>query len=445
MTYSVNYFFEVLRGLLTITGWYVLFYLRHKPASKLRRAVLLASFPVTYLAFMLIPLSPLGNTILWAAIILLFALLCGDLRESLFTAIYYIGIEACIDTLDSFIVRYRLGHWVSAYSIGYYVNYNLQYLIVLGWAFFYYWVLRRRQGKLPLRFWIMTIIPPLASAVLLTLFAETARPLQNDMGINIYPMGILIGLFLIAFNMFSFYMYARLLTYYESHLRAHILQGQMDVYARQIETIETAHGKTQTVRHEMKNLLLVLQAALNEKNYDEAQKRLNTVLGDLDAAAVKTYTGLTVIDAMLSYKAERLRPLGASLEVTASTLVIPDESAYDIASMLAIMLDNATDAALRSPRSDAPFAIRCDIKQVNTKILLFFRNPLSAPLRRHNGEIVSAKAESGHGLGLQSLHRLAEKYNGDVQISDTDATFTITILLFIANSDFFEKKSRKSV
>jgi sensor histidine kinase regulating citrate/malate metabolism len=344
-------------------------------------------------------------------------------------------MEACIDTLDGFIIRYNFGSWVSAYSTAYYVNYNLQYLVVLGWAFFYYWVLKGNNKKLPLRFWIITVIPPLVSATLLTLFSETARPLQNDMGINIYLQGILIGLFFLVLNLFSFYMYARLLTYYESHLRTQILQGQMDVYARQIESIETTHEKTQAVRHEMKNLLLVLQSAMNEKNYDEVQKRLGTVLGELEGGTVKPYTGITVIDSMLSYKEERLQPLGASLEVTASTLVIPDESAYDIAAMVAIMLDKATAAAVAAAidaDGKLPFNIKCNIQQENHIVLLTFRNPLSAPLRYQNNEIVSTKTESGHGFGLLSLRRLAEKYQGTIQIVDTDGTFTITVLLFIS-------------
>jgi hypothetical protein len=434
MTYSANIPMELLRALLTIAGWYFLFYARHKPEGTLRRVVLLLSFPAGYLTWRLIPLSTTSNALnefRWIAILLAFALLCGNLKESLFTAAYYIGMEACMDNIRNFLVRYVTGAGVVRLSPAYYVQMNLLYLAVLGWAILYYWVLKNRRGILPLRFWIMTVIPPLGSMMLLTGFATEARPLLG-MGINIYRQGLLFGFFLLAMNLLTFLTYVRLLAFYEAHLRSQVLQGQMDAYDRQIKSIETAHARTQAVRHEMKNLLLVLQSAITEQNYAEALKRLGSVLGELDAGTVKPYTGLTVIDAMLSYKAERLQATGAALTVHAPPLDIPGEAAYDIAAMLAIMLDNATEAATSAAAAvTQPFTIQCDIQQKSRILLITFTNPLSAPLRYRNGEIVSAKPESGHGLGLPSLRRLAEKYEGDIKITDTDGLFTITVLLSV--------------
>jgi hypothetical protein len=440
MTYAPNIPMEALRALLVIAGWYVLFYLHHRPPSKLRRIVLLVSFPVCYIAWRLISVgTTTGNEIRWAIIIFLFALLCGNLRESLFTAIYYIGMEACLDNIRNFTARYFIGGITPRYSPVYNMAFIVLYLVILGWAVFYYTVLKKRRGRLPLRFWLMMVVPPFGSTVLLLFFAATARPLQNDLGINIYLTGVLFGLFLVAMNLLTFALYVRLRTIYESHLRAQILQGQMDAYARQIKSIETAHARTQAVRHEMKNLLLVLQSALTEQNYDEARKRLRAVLGELDAGTVKPYTGITVIDAMLGYKAERLQAAGAALTVHAPPLDIPGEAAYDIAAMLAIMLDNAADAATSAAASKAgtlPFAIKCDIRQKEHTVLITFTNPLSAPLRYRNGEIVSAKPERGHGLGLPSLRSLAEKYAGDIKITGAGGVFTITVLLFVPGAEF---------
>jgi hypothetical protein len=395
--------------------------------------VLLVSFVVCYTAW---KINLVGNSTVnqtfWVAMIFLFALLCGNLKESLFTAIYYIGVEACMDTTRTFIVRSIFGRAVSLYSPAYYVQMNVLYLLILGWTLFYYFVLKKRRGNLPLHFWIMMVAPPLVSMMLLTYFADLARPLQNDLGINIYHAGILIGLFLLALNFLTFFIYIKLLAFFESQLQTQVLQGQLDVYARQIKSIETAHERTEVARHEMKNLLLVLQSAIAEQNYDEAGKRLRAVLGDMDSGTLKPYTGLTVIDAMLSYKAERLAASGADIAVHTAALEIPDETAYDIAAMLAIMLDNAADAAATAASGTSPFTIHCDIKQKDHIIIITFTNPLSAPLRYHNGEIASAKPESGHGLGLPSLRRLAQKYGGDIKITDDDGLFTITVLLFVS-------------
>ncbi|MDR3284472.1 MAG: hypothetical protein LBS97_04760, partial [Treponema sp.] len=213
------YLFELTRALVSIGAWWVLFYRLHRPPTKLRRIVQIAAFGIGYTAFMLIPLSDTGNVILWAALILLFALMAGigtgGLRDALFTGLYYTGIEAAIDTIRHFVIMYIFGKTFRGYTTAYYVQFNLQYLFVLGWAFFYYWIMKGRHARLPLRFWVMTVIPPFATMTLLTRYADTARPLLAQ-GTNIYIEGILFGIFLFAFNLFTFYLYVKLAAAYDA-------------------------------------------------------------------------------------------------------------------------------------------------------------------------------------------------------------------------------------
>jgi hypothetical protein len=198
-----NMLFEITRAMVSIAGWWVLFYKLHRPPTKLRRIVLLVSFVACYTFWMLIPLSDTGNAVLWASMILYFALLSGDLQSSLFTAVYYIGIEAAIDITRSFCIATLFGGFFRGYTREYYLQFNLQYLVVLGWTIFYYWMVKDQKRKVPLRFWILTIIPPFATIVLLTNYADVARPLLAQ-GTNIYRTGILFGFSLFAINLFTF-------------------------------------------------------------------------------------------------------------------------------------------------------------------------------------------------------------------------------------------------
>jgi hypothetical protein len=435
LNYSPNLLLEALWMLLTIAGWWVLFYVRHRPASKLRRIALLVSFPVCYIVFMVIPLGNVGNEILWVSILLLFALLCGEesrIFDSLFTAIYYIGIEACMDSIRNFIVRYTIGRNFPAYSIAYYVHFNLLYLVVLGWALFYYWVLKDRRGQLPLHFWIITVIPPLGSAVLLTRFANTARPLL-EMGVNIYLEGILTGVFLLALTLCTFYMYVRLLAYLESHEQPQVLQGQLTAYARRITLIEAFQRQTAEMRHDLKNIMFTLNIDMEQQNYAQAKQRIAELQGHLKQVEPESYTGVALIDAVISYKAAGLRELGAVLGVQADLLDIGAPLAYDIASIMGTALDNVTDACelLHAADRTARAAVHCKIQKQKNLLLIQVTNPLPAPLRYENGEIQTTKTESGHGLGLPALRRIVQKYAGDVVISDSGKVFSLSVMLFV--------------
>jgi DNA-binding CsgD family transcriptional regulator len=220
---------EIARAALSIAGWWFLFYKLHRPPTMLRRLLLLGAFAAGYTFWILIPLSDTGNVILWAALILLFALLAGDWRNSFFTALYYIGMEAAVDTIRYFCIMYLFGKTPRGYTAAYYVQFNLQYLFVLGWAFYYYWIMKDRSARLPLRFWIMTVIPPFATTVLLTRYADVARPLLAG-GTNIFLEGTLIGLFLLVFNLFTFYMYFKLSLMYEAQVFANEVADVPPVY-----------------------------------------------------------------------------------------------------------------------------------------------------------------------------------------------------------------------
>jgi DNA-binding CsgD family transcriptional regulator len=213
---------EITRAAISIAAWWVLFYKLHRPPTKIRRIIQLVSFVVCYVIWKIGVQfqSSTGNVILWAVMIIFFALVSGmppggDLRHSLFTALYYIGMEAAIDTIRYFLIISLFGKSFTLYSAAYNIQGNVQYLFVLGWAFFYYWIMKNRSARLPLRFWIMTVSPPLATTVLLTRYADVARPLLVQ-GTNLYIEGIFTGLFLFVFDLFWFYLYLKLTAAYDA-------------------------------------------------------------------------------------------------------------------------------------------------------------------------------------------------------------------------------------
>jgi hypothetical protein len=302
----------------------------------------------------------------------------------------------------------------------------------LGWALFYYWVLKDRRGELPLRFWIITVIPPLGSSVLLTRFSNTARSLF-ELGINIYLDGILFNFFLLALNLFTFYMYVRLLTYYESQLQTQVLQGLLNAQSRRITGIEAFQRQTGGIRHEIKNLLFSLKIDMEQQNYDSVNNRIWAMLGDLKQVEPEYYTGISLIDVVVSYKAAQIRELGAVFSVQADMLEMESPVAYDVASILGISLDNVVDAvaSMKAHEGTSSPAVHCKIQRQKNMLLITLTNPLPGPLHYKNGEIQSTKTEGGHGLGLPALRRVVQKYAGEVGITDSGNVFCLRVCLFV--------------
>jgi sensor histidine kinase regulating citrate/malate metabolism len=244
---------------------------------------------------------------------------------------------------------------------------------------------------------------------------------------------------LLALNFLTFITYVRQLAFYESQLKTEVLQGQLTAYARRVTIIEEYQSQIAEMRHELKNILYTMNIDMEQQNYGRVNQRILGLLGHLKQVEPEHYTGHVLIDAVISYKAERIRELGADLNVQAEMLdadvaaPLPAALAYDIASIMGIALDNVTDAVelLHAADPAAHPPVGCAIQRSKNMLLLDITNPLPAPLRYKNGEIQSTKAESGHGLGLSALRRIAWKYGGDTVITDTGGVFSLSVTLLI--------------
>jgi sensor histidine kinase regulating citrate/malate metabolism len=96
-------------------------------------------------------------------------------------------------------------------------------------------------------------------------------------------------------------------------------------------------------------------------------------------------------------------------------------------------LDNVTDACelLCAVNRTANPAVHSKLQRQKNMLLVEVTNPLPGPLHYKNGEIQSTKTEDGHGLGLPALRRIVRKYNGEVNISDEEGIFSLSVMLFV--------------
>jgi hypothetical protein len=409
--------FELSHIVIYTAGWWMLYYKLHRPSALWRRAALIVSFIAVSVILRLVHLSNTGYGLLWAGAQLFFALIAGDWRSSFFTALIYIGVEQTIDVTRHCFIGYMFGGFFQEYSLAKYMQYNLQYIVMLAWTILYYIMMRNRNRKLPLRFWIMTVLPPIFTFLTLTHFSETAYPLLLE-GTNIYLDGLLFGGFFLILNHSSLFMYINLIHLFDSRLESQTLQARLDAQTRLNQFIEGAQKQIAETRHDMKNLIFAIQIELDRQNYDGIRTRLNALLDELKQYELKPYTGVPVIDAMISFKGDRLRELGGSLAVTAEPLNIGDAFAYDITTILAIALDNAMDAGSFEEEEKT---VHCTLQQ--RKNLLFIRviNPSAKPVKYNDS--------AERGFGFPDLRRITERYSGEVKITDQNGVFSLEIML----------------
>ena len=59
-------------------------------------------------------------------------------------------------------------------------------------------------------------------------------------------------------------------------------------------------------------------------------------------------------------------------------------------------------------------------------------NTYNGVLKKENGEIITTKdTPRGHGVGLASIRKTVEKYDGEMQIRYTPEEFKVKVLLYL--------------
>ena len=72
------------------------------------------------------------------------------------------------------------------------------------------------------------------------------------------------------------------------------------------------------------------------------------------------------------------------------------------------------------------------MKLVKNQLLIRMENPYAGLLRRQGERLLTLKADRGsHGIGLENVRRIVEKYHGLMETETEDQVFRTKIMLYL--------------
>ena len=212
-------------------------------------------------------------------------------------------------------------------------------------------------------------------------------------------------------------------------------KSMKQLYAEQVRMYdEELHEKQKTIdgvrrtRHDIKNHMIYLQELLAE-NPDEAKKFLKEYLGEnIDNKSELSKSGNLAVDALINYKNIIAREKGITIHLESR---IPAELPYestDLSIILGNLLDNAMEATEKLENEKDIFVSLLYQKE---KMLIKVQNPYTGDLKKDRaGNYISEKKDrENHGIGLKSVRKVVEKYEGVTEIHTEDQTFEVYVIL----------------
>ncbi len=202
-----------------------------------------------------------------------------------------------------------------------------------------------------------------------------------------------------------------------------IMQDKVNGDAKHIEQITFANEKYRRLAHDVKNMIVGINTCLDSNDIDAARKYLDDFYKKVVPSKEWIHTGNPFLDSLLSDKLEKITKNNIKIEYDG---LMPTESLkpVDICIVFGNALDNAIEACEKFPK-DIQKVISLSIKQFANAILIKITNPIINPVKIHNNNVVSSKSTYGHGIGIPSMRKTVEEYNGQLILKSDKTSFTI--------------------
>ncbi|MBR3622733.1 MAG: GHKL domain-containing protein [Selenomonadaceae bacterium] len=207
--------------------------------------------------------------------------------------------------------------------------------------------------------------------------------------------------------------YKRLSLEQESNL----LKAQLACLADRQKLAEENQKALAVIRHDMKHDYRMIHSMLLSNNIQEAAEYIRTREGQIENAAVVSYSTSPLINAALTIYFRRAENLGVKLSHKINLPQDLKTSEEDLAILFSNLLENAVNASSKQPENKREISLL--INRKNRKIVIELTNLCDATVTfDQNGLPLPSKTDSEtHGIGMLSVQSFIRKYNAYADFS----------------------------
>lgn len=233
---------------------------------------------------------------------------------------------------------------------------------------------------------------------------------------------------LLTINILVFYLYEKLVDDYVKEKDEEMYRLQLAMYQKQLQIMQSANDSYKIMRHDIKyHMALIADYIKNNENEKALQYfgKMNYYIGNGNQY-VKT--GNESIDSIFNYIIDEVNKKGGTVSTDIKVIEGMAIDDFDINVILSNLLLNACEAVSKCDKKEIQAFMKYDRGILSIKI----SNTYNGIVRIKDGELLSTKQEGkGHGIGLVSVRKAVEKYNGVVRFEYTDEKFTVKVLMYI--------------
>lgn len=266
-----------------------------------------------------------------------------------------------------------------------------------------------------------TLIAILTIPIVIVMFSSNKL---NNLEKFIYTLSILL------INIVSLSMYDKLIELFNENLKNNYLKIQSDYYKKNIDVLISNLKKTNALKHDIKNHLLIIKSLIHKKEIFKLEEYIDSLTSDLSFYYDSINTGNVIIDSILNCKRYEMEIKNIYNEIN---IDIPKSlnniGNSDIIIILGNLIDNAIEANIKLPEESRKIIL--DIIYDKGIIDISIKNNYNGEINYKNNEILSTKGNFfTHGIGMKNIEEVVKKYNGNLKIDFNENVFSVNLILF---------------
>lgn len=268
------------------------------------------------------------------------------------------------------------------------------------------------------------IIPLVAMPIFSIVFLGVVllMDVKNDSMFSWGRNVLILGTIIITFGLV--YMIDRLSSLYKTYTEMKISNQLFETELKSVQSISDNLREIQILKHDMKNKLIVIEAYLNEEEYEQSRVYISDLINQIDYTKLCFYTPNYLLNYYLNKKIQYAESLGITC---ITNIFVPAETRIDVdvlSTLLGNLIDNAINACVRTENTSENKEIRLLIKEKPDKILFEIVNTVASQERRLDKKIF------GTGLGLLSSKKIIEEHDGIYKQWYEDNRYYVSVIFF---------------
>ncbi|WP_159435449.1 sensor histidine kinase [Sporobacter termitidis] len=240
---------------------------------------------------------------------------------------------------------------------------------------------------------------------------------------------IVLIMIILIINIAVLLLYVEISAEYADKYQHLIIKKQNEYYVHQFELMNESIKLRNAEKHDFKNHLSVISALMQKNEQEEAAGYIDKIIDVYKSVREPHNSGNLVIDSILNYKTQEAAQHDIKINVGLSIPENLQVNSFDMTTILGNILDNAINAAKKLQKDKF---IDLKIRYDKGRLLIKIDNPFNGEIKYENNKLVTLHPDTeDHGIGLNNVRTVLEKYDGTLEIEHTDNLFSASLMLFV--------------